>query len=70
LGTGCTTSVAQVVETIYRLAQSSGRPQIGVLPGRPGEDERQVAGAAESEQLIGWRAKISLEQGLRRLLEP
>lgn len=70
LGTGCTTSVVEVVETIYRLAQSSGRPQIGVLPGRPGEDERQVAGAAESEQLIGWRAKISLEQGLRRLLEP
>lgn len=69
LGTGYTTSVAEVVDTIYRLSQSRGRPQVGVLPSRPGEAEQQVADAAETEQLIGWRAKISLEQGLRRLLE-
>ena len=69
LGTGCATSVAGVVKTIYRLSNSSGRPQIGVLPSRPGEDPVQIADADTAQALIGWRAKISLEQGLCRLLE-
>ncbi|MFZ0544233.1 MAG: NAD(P)-dependent oxidoreductase [Candidatus Promineifilaceae bacterium] len=68
LGTGCTTSVAEVVQSIYRLAGSSGRPQIGVLPSRPGEEGVQIADAAKTRQLIGWQAETSLEQGLRRLL--
>jgi nucleoside-diphosphate-sugar epimerase len=58
-----------VVETIYRLSNSSGRPQIGMLPSRPGEDPVQIADADTAQALIGWRAKISLEQGLCRLLE-
>jgi nucleoside-diphosphate-sugar epimerase len=70
LGTGCATSVAEVVKTIYRLSNSSGRPQTGILPSRPGEDPVQTANAAETEQLIGWRAKTTLEEGLCRLLEP
>jgi nucleoside-diphosphate-sugar epimerase len=70
LGTGCATSVAEVVETIYRISNSSGRPQIGVLPGRPGEDPVQIADAAATQALLGWQAKISLEQGLCRLLKP
>lgn len=69
LGTGCATSVAKVVQSIYRLSNSSGRPQIGILPSRPGEDPVQTANAAETEQLIGWRAKITLEEGLCRLLD-
>lgn len=69
LGTGRSVTVAEVVETIYRLAKSSGSPQIGALPSRPGEAEIQTANAANTEQLINWRAKISLEQGLRLLLE-
>lgn len=68
LGTGCSTSVAEVVKTIYRLSNSNGRPQIGMLPNRPGEDQVQIADAAATQKRIGWRAKISLEEGLCRLL--
>jgi nucleoside-diphosphate-sugar epimerase len=69
LGTGHATSVAEVVETIYRLANSSGRPLIGAIPSRPGEDPIQTADANATQALIGWRAETSLEQGLRQLLE-
>jgi nucleoside-diphosphate-sugar epimerase len=68
LGTGKSTSVAQVVQTIYRLSNSSGRPLIGTLPNRPGEDPLQIADIANTKRLTGWQPKISLEQGLRLLL--
>lgn len=69
LGTGRSTSVAEVVETIYRLTNSSGRPQPGILPNRPGEEQEQIGNAAKTERLIGWRATTTLEEGLTRLIE-
>jgi nucleoside-diphosphate-sugar epimerase len=68
LGTGQAISVAQVVETIYKLTNSNGRPLIGTLPNRPGEDPLQIADIATANQLIGWQAQTSLEQGLQQLL--
>lgn len=68
LGTGCSTSVAEVVKSIYRLADSDGRPQIGLLPSRPGEEKVQRADADMTARLTGWRAKTTLEQGLCLLL--
>lgn len=69
LGTGQCTSVAEVVETIYRLSNSNGLPKTGVLPSRPGEDPVQIADSEATQELIGWRAKTTLEQGLCRLLK-
>jgi len=39
------------------------------LPDRPGEVVRQVADADRAEQLIGWRARTALEDGLRETIE-
>lgn len=64
LGTGRLTSVAEVVRLIYALAGKGGQPLIGALPSRPGEVVRQAADAARTESLIGWRAAVSLEEGL------
>ncbi|MGH2592624.1 MAG: NAD-dependent epimerase/dehydratase family protein, partial [Anaerolineae bacterium] len=69
VGAGRTTSVRGVVESIYRIVGGSGKPLVGVLPARPGEVERQVADVDRTEQLIGWRARVTLEEGLRETIE-
>ncbi|MEW5988366.1 MAG: NAD(P)-dependent oxidoreductase [Chloroflexota bacterium] len=69
LGTGQTASVAEVVKAIYRLVGRGGRPLVGALPNRPGEEPIQMAGADRTQRLIGWRAKIPLAEGLRKLIE-
>jgi UDP-glucose 4-epimerase len=70
LGTGQLTSVADVVQQIYALADKGGRPQIGVLPGRPGEEPVQVANVARAKELVGWETAVSLTDGLAFLLNP
>jgi nucleoside-diphosphate-sugar epimerase len=68
LGTGQLTSVADVVRQIYDLANKGGRPQIGVLPDRPGEEAVQVADVARTKELVGWETAVSLTNGLASLI--
>ncbi len=68
LGTGQATRVVDVVRLIYELSGSAGRPLPGALPDRPGEVERQQADAEGTESRIGWRAAVSLREGLVRML--
>ena len=68
LGTGVVTSVAEVVQQIYGLVGGAGRPLIGVLPSRPGEETVQVADVVQTQQLIGWQAQRPLLAGLREMM--
>jgi len=68
LGTGVGTSVAAVVERIYTLCGSGGRPLLGALPPRPGESNRQIADADGTRASLGWQATTGLDEGLMRLL--
>ena len=68
LGCGHPVSVRTVVETLYRIIGRSGRPIFGAMSDRPGEDPRQVADVDRAAALTGWRAKISLAEGLERLI--
>lgn len=67
LGSGQATSLREVAERVYALAGRGGRALIGALPGRPGEDPLQVADANATAALTGWRAVVTLEEGLRRM---
>ncbi|HEY4724053.1 MAG TPA: GDP-mannose 4,6-dehydratase, partial [Anaerolineae bacterium] len=69
IGSGVTSSVREVVELIYDLVGRGGRPLIGALPDRPGEVETQSADADAAAAVLGWRAQISLEAGLRKTIE-
>lgn len=69
LGTGRATSLLAVAELAYRLAGRGGQPLAGALPNRAGEHVDVVADVARSSELIGWRAQISLSEGLGLLLE-
>lgn len=69
LGTGTATPLLEVAELIYEVVGRGGRPSPGALPSRPGEVAQQVADTAYGEKRIGWRAAISLRQGLAHLME-
>ncbi len=68
IGTGQVTSVAEVARMIYKLVGGNGRPLFGVLPNRPGEEVLQVAEVEDAEKQIGWKAKITLTDGLQRTI--
>ena len=65
LATGELTSVAEVVQKIYALVNGKGRPLIGALPNRPGEESTQSADLTETPRQLNWRAKFKLDEGLR-----
>jgi len=64
LGSGITASVAQVVTQIYELVGGGGRPLIGALPSRPGEETVQLADTPHTVTQINWQATTSLADGL------
>lgn len=66
LGTGVETRVRDAVSRIAALA--GGTPRFGALPTRPGEMLRSVADPRRSAEQLGWRAGVSLDEGLRRTL--
>jgi nucleoside-diphosphate-sugar epimerase len=67
IGTGEGTSVGDIAE---RLAAITGgpRPEIGALADRSNDCD-VVADADTTARLIGWRARVSLDEGLRRSVE-
>ena len=69
LGTGRVHSVLQVVERIWAMTGARGRILAGALPYRPGAVMRLVADADRTARLTGWRARVALEEGLRRTIE-
>jgi UDP-glucose 4-epimerase len=68
LGTGQATPVREVVEQVFALCGSTGRPQAGALPYRPGVVWELAADARCTQELTGWAAQIGLEDGLRRTI--
>ncbi len=64
VGTGHLTTVREVVEQLVRLVDPALEARFGAIPDRP--FERVVAAdARRTEEVLGWRAAIPLENGLR-----
>lgn len=63
-GTGREVSVRELVETLLHVAGSTLEPAIEGTA--RGEIDRQVLASERAAQLLGWRAEIPLEEGLRR----
>mgnify|MGYP005727570501 CR=1 FL=1 len=69
LGDGVATSLAQVAQIIYEIVGKGGRPLLGTLPNRPGEDVIQIANAQQTSQQINWQAVTSLHSGLTKTIQ-
>jgi nucleoside-diphosphate-sugar epimerase len=68
LGSSRLETTGAIAETIHRLIGNDVALKIGALSDRP--MERVIAAnLAESERKLGWKPKISLEEGLRRTID-
>jgi nucleoside-diphosphate-sugar epimerase len=68
LGTGKATSIREVVERIWERTGAPGEIQVGALPYRTGEVIHLVADAERAYALTGWRARVSLDEGLEKTI--
>lgn len=67
VGTGKGTKVIEVVNKIFEIA--GFRVTIKDLGDRPGDVPANYTSAEKIEKELGWKAKVSLEEGLRRTVE-
>ncbi|NUW33804.1 NAD-dependent epimerase/dehydratase family protein [Nonomuraea sp. SMC257] len=65
VGTGVRASVREVVELLYRIVGAGGGPRFGAVADRP-LDVPQSAETGPARELLGWEARVGLEEGLRR----
>ena len=66
LGTGSETTIKQLVELIARLCQFRG--EIRWDPTKPDGQPRRCLDTSRARNLLGWRAEVGLEEGLRRTI--
>lgn len=69
LGSGEEHRVRDLVERIYAIAGSGGRPLIGAVPYRAAELWRCVSNPGKAHRLLGWRPRIDLDRGLAQTIE-
>ena len=67
VGTGQETSVVELYELCRRVAGSELEAE--QAPPRLGELQRSVLDVTLAQRELGWRAEVSLEEGLRRTWE-
>lgn len=65
LGTGVLTSTRDLVDRLRAALGTDLEPRWGALPDRPGEPSRP-ADLDATARLIGWRPRLTLDEGLRR----
>ena len=67
LGTGRGVTVRELVEAFERVWGS--KINKSEAPPRPGDVAGACADAARARELLGWRARLDIEQGIRDALE-
>lgn len=65
IGSGTQVSIRDTVELLARIVGGPGRPRFGAISDRP-MDHAQVADPGPAAEILGWRPKTGLEDGLRR----
>jgi len=67
IGTGTGTSTGEIAARLTAIT-GGAPPEIGALPDRA-NDRDLVADAGDAAARIGWRAQVSLDEGLRRSVD-
>jgi nucleoside-diphosphate-sugar epimerase len=66
--TGTAVTVRHVVETVLRSTRSASEARFGALAYRPTEYKMLSGDPSRAERVLGWRARVSLEDGLDRTI--
>ncbi|WP_167530452.1 NAD-dependent epimerase/dehydratase family protein [Microbispora hainanensis] len=67
IGTGVLTSVRETAEMLFHISGTALRPRFGTVADRP-LDVAQTADVGPAAEILGWKASVGLEEGLRRTL--
>ena len=57
--------ICDLVRTIAKITNTKSKVEIGAIPYRPTEIWRMYADSSRSRKLLGWKPKVSLEDGLK-----
>jgi len=68
LGSGQEHTALDIVERIFALSGSSGRPRPGTVTERASEMNRVLAETERAAKVLGWQATTQLETGLRETI--
>jgi nucleoside-diphosphate-sugar epimerase len=66
IGTGTACSIAEVAQEIGALLQRTDLIRLGALAARADEPSRLVADTTKLSELVGFRPRVGLREGLRR----
>ena len=55
-------------QSVNRLVELLGAEEVVFLPKRPGEPDCTCADVTRARELLGWKAKIPFEEGVKRML--
>lgn len=70
ISTGKGSTLSHVTQKIAKLTGAKGiQPEIGAFPSRAGEVLSLVGNPDKAKQLLGWKAKYSLEEGLQKTID-
>lgn len=67
IGSGVGTSVNQIYEVLAHLLEFRKSPKYA--PARPGEIQKIYLNPERAEKILGWKAKVSFEEGLRQTIQ-
>jgi UDP-glucose 4-epimerase len=68
IASGQAITIKKMIETIKGLI-GKGEPQYGEIEYRPGENMSLYANIMKAEELLNWKPKINLEEGLRSTID-
>ncbi len=69
IGNGLEYKIKYVVQKILDLMNSTVNPKIGVLNYRPGETWHFYCDNTKAMELLGWKPKVNLEDGLKMTID-
>ena len=68
VASGDEVQIRAVVEKIASYTHTKSKVEIGALPYRPTEIWRMYADRARAESTLGWKPRVSLDEGLKRTI--
>ncbi|MGH2674323.1 MAG: NAD-dependent epimerase/dehydratase family protein [Actinomycetota bacterium] len=69
IGTGVETSIRELLELVWEILGLEGAPEVVTSDPLPVDVRRRVPAVTKIQTVLGWRARVPLEQGLRQTAE-
>jgi nucleoside-diphosphate-sugar epimerase len=69
IGTGRETSVSELLSLLWKACGEEGEPEVITTDPLPVDVQRRVPDVTKIESLLGWKARVGLEEGLARTVE-